>query len=151
MRSLPAHGGREGSSSHKTMCKKTVSCLYTDLLLLLQDHPPPHTHTHTHTHAPLPQPPTIPQQEREENLCLLSLLEPMHPMVYSQRLWTQVWKCGNPDAAHSPSSSSDSLFLWASFSGSAVLSLFFLSLLRLLDHSLPHPPSLPLSLFSAVS
>lgn len=55
---------------------------------------------------------SIPQSEVEEECCLLSLLEPMHPMVFSQRPWTRAWKCC-PDAEHSPPSSCDSLLLSA--------------------------------------
>lgn len=85
------------------------------------------------------------REGKAERCCLLSLLEPMHPMVYSQRPWTQAWKC-YPDAEHSPPPSScDSLLLslLLLLLPPPVFPLFFTllsypPLLRLLDRSLPH-------------
>lgn len=129
-----------------------------------------HMHAHTHIQSlsivsmphprscknpilpPSPQPAPSLQREREEKRCLLSLLEPMHPMVFSQRPWIQAWKC-YPDTVHSPSSSCDSLSPSAVASCSPALSLFLspscsrsitriLSLSLFLSTSLPPPPSI---------
>lgn len=109
--------------------------------LLLQ---PPVLRPTTTTPPPTPKRTPGACNESGEKRGLLSLLEPMHPMVYSQRPWIQAWKC-YPDTVHSPSSSYDSLSLSLPLSAVAFLSCA-LSSPPAAAQSLTHSLSLSLSL-----